>query len=231
MQRIIDAVVAMPTESYLLVKPNWLVIVDEKAEIRGSGRPVLALHAGGAPDKDFKVQEVRAGRYGAVPMLVIDATFRNKPEMEWGRGAVQARQQTHPVTTTSRATAAGPRALARVRIGLAGGSLMPGWAMLSLLSRQCACSGQAAALLAAACRPTLPDHRRATDPQGGGSAAGAPSAPPAPAASLWPPPAGTRRWPRQSRRARSSSPDPPDAMCTRRHRRRSGPSRGGDRDG
>jgi UbiD family decarboxylase len=98
-QQIVAAVAAMPSESYLLVKPNWLVIVDEEAEIRDPGDLFWRFTLAVRPDKDLQVHEVRAGRYGAVPMLVVDATFRNKPEMEWGPGAGETADP--PVATTS----------------------------------------------------------------------------------------------------------------------------------
>ena len=98
-QRVVDAVAGMPDESYLMVKPRWLVIVDEEAEIRDSGDLFWRFTLGVRPDKDIRVHETHGGYVGGVPMLVIDATFRNKPEMEWGPGTADLSEP--PVATTS----------------------------------------------------------------------------------------------------------------------------------
>ncbi len=98
-QQIVDAVATMPTESYLMVKPRWLVIVDEEAEIRDPGDLFWRFTLAVRPDKDIKVLDVEGGYVGGVQMLVIDATFRNKPEMEWGPGAGDTADP--PVATTS----------------------------------------------------------------------------------------------------------------------------------
>jgi 4-hydroxy-3-polyprenylbenzoate decarboxylase len=98
-QRIVDAVANMPSESYLMVKPRWLVIVDEEAEIRDPGDLFWRFTLAVRPDKDLEVLETEGGYVGGVPMLVIDATFRNKPEMEWGPGAGETADP--PVATTS----------------------------------------------------------------------------------------------------------------------------------
>ena len=98
-QRIVDAVATMPSESYLMVRPRWLVIVDEEAEIRDPGDLFWRLTLAVRPDKDLEVTEVEGGYQGGVQMLVIDATFRNKPEMEWGPGAGATADP--PVATTS----------------------------------------------------------------------------------------------------------------------------------
>jgi 4-hydroxy-3-polyprenylbenzoate decarboxylase len=98
-QHIVDAVATMPTESYLMVRPRWLVIVDEEAEIRDPGDLFWRFTLAVRPDKDLLVHEVEGGYQGGVQMLVVDATFRNKPEMEWGPGAGETADP--PVATTS----------------------------------------------------------------------------------------------------------------------------------
>jgi UbiD family decarboxylase len=99
-QKIVDAVAEMPSESYLTVKPLWLVVVDEESDIRDPNDLFWRFTLAVRPDKDIKVLNIQGGRYGAVQMLVIDATFRNKPEMEWGPGA--GATEDPPVATTSR---------------------------------------------------------------------------------------------------------------------------------
>lgn len=99
-QKVIDAVKAMPPESYLMVKPRWLVIVDEDAEIRDPNDMFWRFTLAVRPEKDLHVQEAQGGYVGGVRMLVIDATFRNKPEMEWGPGA--GATEDPPVARTSK---------------------------------------------------------------------------------------------------------------------------------
>lgn len=98
-QRVIDAVATMPSESYLMVKPRWLVIVDEEGETRDPGDIFWRFTLAVRPDKDIKILEVQGGYVGGVQMMVIDATFRNKPEMEWGPGAGETEDP--PVARTS----------------------------------------------------------------------------------------------------------------------------------
>jgi 4-hydroxy-3-polyprenylbenzoate decarboxylase len=99
-QKIIDAIAEMPHEGYLTVKPNWLVIVDEEAEIRDPHDLFWRFTLAVRPDKDIRVLDIGGGRYAQVQMVVIDATFRNKPEMEWGPGA--GATEDPPVATTSK---------------------------------------------------------------------------------------------------------------------------------
>jgi UbiD family decarboxylase len=99
-ERIVEAVATMPSESYLTVKPLWLVVVDEEADIRDPHDLFWRFTLAVRPDRDIKVLNVSGGRYGAVQMLAIDATFRNKPEMEWGPGA--GATEDPPVATTSK---------------------------------------------------------------------------------------------------------------------------------
>jgi 4-hydroxy-3-polyprenylbenzoate decarboxylase len=98
-QKIVDAVIGMPTESYLMVRPRWLVIVDEEAEIADPNDIFWRFTLAVRPEKDLQVLETEGGYVGGVNMLVIDATFRNKPEMEWGPGA--GATEDPPVATTS----------------------------------------------------------------------------------------------------------------------------------
>lgn len=83
-QRIIEAVENMPGESYLRTQPRWLVIADENAEIQDHDDVFWRFTLAVRPDKDLIVRPGR-GR-GGIPMLVIDATFKNKPELDWGPG-------------------------------------------------------------------------------------------------------------------------------------------------
>ena len=86
-ETIIQAVESMPRESYLSALPRWLVIVDEGADVRDRDDLLWRFTLGVRPDKDIIVRPVRGRSFGpAIPMLVIDATFKNKPELEWGPG-------------------------------------------------------------------------------------------------------------------------------------------------
>jgi 3-polyprenyl-4-hydroxybenzoate decarboxylase len=73
--------------------------VDEEAEVADPGDLFWRFTLAVRPDKDLRVHDVQGGRTGGVSMLVIDATFRNKPEMEWGPGAGETADP--PVATTS----------------------------------------------------------------------------------------------------------------------------------
>ncbi|HEY3117659.1 MAG TPA: UbiD family decarboxylase [Chloroflexota bacterium] len=99
-QAVVDAVATMPSESYLMVKPRWLVVLDEEAEIHDPGDLMWRLTLAVRPDKDVSVLDVEGGYVGGVKMMVIDATFRNKPEMEWGPGAGE--NEDPPVARTSK---------------------------------------------------------------------------------------------------------------------------------
>jgi 3-polyprenyl-4-hydroxybenzoate decarboxylase len=89
----------MPTESYLMVRPRWLVIVDEEADVKDHDDLFWRFTLAVRPEKDLQVLETHGGYVAGVNMLVIDATFRNKPEMEWGPGA--GATEDPPVATTS----------------------------------------------------------------------------------------------------------------------------------
>jgi len=107
--RIAEAVATMPRETFLTYMPRWLVIVDDDAEIRDSGDVFWRMSLATRPTKDLKLEQVAAERSGSdlEHMIVVDATFRNKPEMEWGPGAGELEDP--PVARTS------PELKARVR--------------------------------------------------------------------------------------------------------------------
>lgn len=107
-QKIVDAVAEMPRESYLMVHPRWLVIADEDAEIRDPHDLFWRFTLAVRPGKDITVRETQSGRPGNIPMIVIDCTFRNKPEMEWGPGAGATEEP--PVAEPSRELVAKVRA-------------------------------------------------------------------------------------------------------------------------
>lgn len=98
-QKIVDAVAEMPSESYLMVWPRWLVVADEDADIRDPNDLFWRFTLAVRPGTDITVRESQRPRYGGIPMIVIDCTFRNKPEMEWGPGAGAAEDP--PVAKTS----------------------------------------------------------------------------------------------------------------------------------
>jgi 3-polyprenyl-4-hydroxybenzoate decarboxylase len=85
-QRVVDAVAHMPGESYIMTRPRWLVIVDEDAEIRDHDDLLWRFTLAVRPEKDVIVRHTPSSWRSDIPMLVIDATFKNKPEMDWGPG-------------------------------------------------------------------------------------------------------------------------------------------------
>jgi UbiD family decarboxylase len=100
-ERIAEAVAAMPRETFITYMPRWLVVVDDDADIRDSGDIFWRLSLATRPDKDLGVRQVAPARSGSdlEHMIVVDATFRNKPEMEWGPGAGELEDP--PVARTS----------------------------------------------------------------------------------------------------------------------------------
>jgi 3-polyprenyl-4-hydroxybenzoate decarboxylase len=83
-QRIVEAAARIPRVHFLSEIPRWLVIVDEDAEIRDFEDLIWRFTLAVRPHEDVVATQFQAR---GAPMLVIDATFKNKPNLDWGPGS------------------------------------------------------------------------------------------------------------------------------------------------